>query len=320
MTDEQGTMDTDRPTPTGDEFAALEPVMAPDELAEIVRLGTALDLAHLGLDAGVDPHEDPELAALVSTALAIDSTFHAVTETRSFASFHNRSRAAILHSLEAERPVPIWERFRLATAAAAAVAAVTIAVTTFGAPLMDSLRSDEGGSGATVTVANLTHRSSQEQLDRLNQSVQGIHAAAASGQPISSAQLHQFTENTARMAETIFREPDSVSPDAVRTFAETNQQAQAVLNSAATEPGAEDAAVAAQRAAEDGIVVSARYLGGDTGTSSSAATPEPTATATPTATPTTTPTATATPTTTPTSTPAGTPVDPNVDGTGTDGQ
>ncbi|MDA0815847.1 MAG: hypothetical protein O2924_04695 [Chloroflexi bacterium] len=277
---------------------ALERALDPAEVTEIMRLGAALDAFDAGQDYELDAMEDPELSALFTTARSIDSAFGATTETRSFHSFHQRSRAALLHQLEAERPVPLRERVRVMVAAAAGLAAVAISITAFGAPALESLR-DGSGNGANVTVANLTPITTQEQLARLGLAVEGIRSSALSGQSLSSAQLRNFTENAAQVANVIEREPDSVSADAVRSYIERTQAAREALSTSQAQPGAEGAVAAAQRAAEDGIVVASRYL--DEGVTQGADTPEPTET------PTATPTATATPTETPTPEATGTP-------------
>lgn len=295
---------------------ALERALDPVEVAEIMRLDRALLDMDLGRESDLDPAEDPELVSLLRAARAVDRSFEATTETRAFNSFHHRSRNAILHTLEAERPVPLRERVRIVVAAAAGMAAVVLGVATLGGPAMDSLRGDgaEQAPGATVSVANLTHLQTQQQLERLSLAVEGLRTRALSGQSLSSAQLHEFTENAARVAHSIERQPDTVSPEAVRTYMERTQAAQEALSSSLLEPGAEDAAVAAQRAAEDGLVVASRYLGGslqggeggpDGPLPGETETPDPTDTPEPSATPDATPSTT--PTTTPTATPTGTP-------------
>lgn len=296
--------------------AALERALDPVEVAEIMRLDAALAELDHGRLPDIDPTEDPELHSLVTAARMVDHSFEATTTTRAFNSFHHRSRSALLHTLEAERPIPFRERVRVFVAAAAGIAAVVLSVATLGGPVLDGFRGDpdgrEGGTApvAQITVANLTHVQTQEQLDRLGLAVDGLRNRALSGQSLSSAQLHEFTENAARVADSIERQPDTVSPDAVRSYMERAQAAQDALNSGQLEPGAEDAAVAAQRAAEDGLVVASRYLGGEggadgsplpgsTATAEATETPEPTET--PEATPTATPTSSETPSETPTS-------------------
>jgi len=246
--------------------AALERALDPAEIAEIRRLDEALAALELGEDLDLDPTEDPELIALITAARVVDHSFEATTTTRAFHSFQGRSRNAILHTLEAERPLPFRERVRVVVAAAAGIAAVMLSVATLGGPIMDSFQSDPAPQGgASVTVANLTHVQTQEQLDRLGLAVEGLRSRALSGQSLSSAQLHAFTENAARVADSIEKQPDTVSPEAVRAYMERAQAAQEALSSGSLEPGAEDAAVAAQRAAEDGLVVASRYLGGEGG-------------------------------------------------------
>ena len=269
------------------------------------RLDQALDRMSRGEAVDLDPREDPALTSMLSTATSMRRAFEDRADTQSFHSFHQRSRAAILHTLESEQPVPLRERFRVIVAAAAGLAAIAISVTAVGAPLLDR-NTDEG---ATVTVSNLTVLSSEEQLRAVSSSVQVIQSRAQTGGSVSTQILHEFTENAARLSTSIETEPESVSPEMVRAFAEQAKAVQSALGTAQPEPGAEGAALAAQRAAEDGQVVATRYLDGVAPTATpeptETATPEPTATQTPTATPTSTATGTAT--ATPTATPSGTP-------------
>ena len=171
--------------------AALERALDPAEVAEIRRLDDALTALELGHDVDIDPTEDPELFAMIAAARAVDRSFEATTTTRAFHSFQGRSRNAILHTLEAERPVPFRERLRVVVAAAAGIAAVVLSVVALGGPALDSLRGNDAGStgaaGANVTVANLTHVQTQQQLDRLGLAVEGLRIRALSGQTLSSA-------------------------------------------------------------------------------------------------------------------------------------
>lgn len=277
-------------------------VTDPFEIAQIMRLDQALVLHARGMQSDLDPREDPELTDLLATAAAVDDVYAAATTTHSFQSFHNRSRAAILHALEAEQPVPFRERVRVVVAAAAGLAALVIGVASFGGPALDGLRGSGEEPGVMVAVPNLTHKSSEEQLDRLSAAVQGIRESASDGRPLSSAQLREFTESATSLANVIESQPDTVTPEDAREYLQGAQAMLAALSeSAGPAPGAEDAAAAAAHAAEDGIVVATRLVGGEDGTLQGSDTPTPTPS--PTATPTSTPTPTATPTETPTGTP-----------------
>lgn len=318
MTDEPRRMaDGTGGGPTGGDTSDVPfDAVTPIEFGEIVRLDHALARMERGETDGLDPRDDAELTALVHTSATLRRSFQESAETQSFQSFHHRSRAAILHTLEAEQPVPFRERLRVIVAAAAGLAAIAISVTAVGAPLLDR-GADEG---AVVTLPNLTVRSSEDQLRAVSSSVQVIQSRAQGGGSVSTQMLHAFTENAARLADAIEREPETVSPDMVRAFAEQAEAVQSALDTAEPEPGAEGAALAAQRAAEDGQVVATRYLGATEPTATPTATPEATATATPEATVTATGTPTATPTASPTATetPAATPtpsVTPTASGT-----
>src|SRR5690606_24499777 len=114
---------------------ALERALDPTEVAAIRRLDEPLAALEHGHPLDLDPSEDPELFALLAAARAVDHSFEATTHTRAFHSFLGRSRNAILHTLEAERPVPFRERLRVVVAAAAGIAAVVISVATLGGPV-----------------------------------------------------------------------------------------------------------------------------------------------------------------------------------------
>src|SRR5690606_39667084 len=60
---------------------------------------------------------------------------------------------------------------------------------------------------------NLTPLSTQDQMDRLSLAVERIRDSALSGQTLSSAQLHSFTENAAQVANVIEHEPEALSED-----------------------------------------------------------------------------------------------------------
>lgn len=292
---------------TGDTGDATEgtPVTDPFEVAQIMRLDEALNRRDRGLPSDLDPREDPELTDLLATAAAVDHVYADAADSRSFHSFHNRSRAAILHALEAERPVPLRERVRVVVAAAAGLAALVIGVASLGGPALDGLRGGEADPGVVVAVPNLTHKSSEEQLDRLSAAVQGIRDSASEGRPLSSAQLREFTESATSLANVIESQPDTVTQEDAREYLQSAQAMLAALNgSTGPAPGAEDAAAAAAHAAEDGIVVATRLVGADEGALQGSDTPTPTPTPTDTATP--TPSPTGTPTPTPSPTPTGT--------------
>lgn len=101
------------------------------EAVEAHRLAEVLARVEAGHAPDVDPTEDPALASLLSIATRARAEMGTLSDERAFHSFHARSRAAILHSLE--RPaqvVPFRRRASIAApfAAVAAAAAIVIGV------------------------------------------------------------------------------------------------------------------------------------------------------------------------------------------------
>lgn len=283
--------------------------------ADALRLADALERADAGRTVDIDAREDPALAGLLATAQEIRGPIADATETQAFRSFHHRSRAAILHALEAppvetqrtagpatvtafrSRASRLW--FGLAGTAAAAAIGLSVFSST----------------GANQTPAeNLTVASTTDELDRISVALATIQQHRERGETVPAPVLRDVVESSARMSNLIEQRPDVVSREAVTAYAQTVQAGAQVLQTATAGPGAEGALAAAQRAAKDGAVVATRFLATQptaTPAATSTATPTstPTATATPTSTstPTVTPTATVTPTGTPTATPTATP-------------
>lgn len=317
----------DEMTPPGsDTFDAV-----PFDAAEVQRFADALDR----LDAGEHPRlhtDDAELASLLRTAGRIRLEAERLTDTPSFESYHARSRAYILHSLERNpleqaggapedlRITPLhvrthqWTRTRWATVSAA-VATAAAAAALF---IVSLTGSSGGGDGGGVDIepklgANLTTQSTEAELDRIRRAVSAIQEQVARGEPADASLLRTVTESTAAVAKVIETRPQAVSREAVATYLETVNTARTVLEVAAPQEGGVGALAAAQVATEDGQVTAARFLENVPATATAeptgTATGTPTATSTPTRTPTATPTATPTrtPTPTPTATPTRTP-------------
>src|SRR5690606_36576772 len=76
--------------------------IASDDM-EVLRLAEALEAIEGGRRPDVDPREDPGLSSLLGTADALRVTLSESTERPAFASFHRRSRAAVLHAMEARQ-------------------------------------------------------------------------------------------------------------------------------------------------------------------------------------------------------------------------
>lgn len=277
-------------------------------LADALRFADALELAKAGLHVDIDPREDPALAGMLGMVSALRGPIAEATDGQSFRSFHHRSRAAILHSLEAERVPANVSTFRVRASRlwyglAGTAAAAAIGLLALGNP--------SAGTG-TPGGENLTVASTTDELDRMAVALATIQQRSERGESVPAPLLREVVETSARMSNLIEQRPDVISRQAVTTYATAVAAGAQVLETATAGPGAEGALAAAQRAAKDGAVVATRFLATQptaTPTGTATATPTGTPTATPTGTPTATPTGTptATPTGTPTATPTGTP-------------
>ncbi|MDO9445954.1 MAG: hypothetical protein Q7K37_11620, partial [Dehalococcoidia bacterium] len=218
-------------------------------------------------------------------------------------SFHQRSRAALIHQLEVDaRPetVIMWRRGRLLTGLGAAAASIAL----FGFTLGGGTLSID----ADPTTPNLTVARSESELTRLSQTISDIQQRTALGQTVPAPLLHSVVEDAASLASAIESNPARFERSDVVAFAQAVQASAVVLEAATPEEGAQGALTAAQRAARDGVVVASRFLDADPAATATAEA-TPTATETATATPEATPDASATPTPTPepSATPAATP-------------
>lgn len=298
----------------GDELA--EAALTPAERREAMRLAEVLDALDTGAPAPMSATEDPELASLVQTAGLLRDSLADTTETASFHSYRARSRAYILHTLEQQQRtsqataveaqrrdglVPFVRRrwaVLAPVAAAAAVAAFTLATTHVGAP------AGAGSEGGPAVASNRTAASTDAELDRIRQAVELLSARAERGEPVDASLLRTITETSAAVANKIEAAPQLVSREHVATYQKALNASTAVLTTVQPAAGSEDALAAAQRATQDGVVAAARYLGAETTATASAtgtaiAKPTSTAASKATATPsaTTMPSATATPAT-----------------------
>ncbi len=293
MTDERNGMHEDAgaamPGPADDDL------LTPADIAEVMRLDAALLCIEAGEDVDLDPREDPALVGMIATAADLRHAMEDATDTRAFQSFHQRSRAALIHQLELDRaPATIirWRRGRLLTGLGAAAASIALFGFTLGGGTLPL------GGGTQEVGPNLTAMRSESELARLAQALDDIQLRASQGQSVPAPLLHSVVENAASMANAIESNPTRFDRNDVAAFAQTAQESAAILSSVTPEDGAEGALTAAQRAARDGVVVATRFLDGN-----ETPTPEPTVTETPTD-----------PTATPTETP-----DPDVTGTPSDG-
>ena len=299
----------------GDDLAEVAPT--PAERREAMRLAEVLDALEAGAPAPMSATEDPELASLVQTAGLLRDGMASSTETASFQSYRARSRAYILHTLEEQQRaadttrhaaqrrdglVPFVSRrwaVLAPVAAAAAVAAFTLATTDVGAPT-------GGGSQNSASVAaNRTAASTDAELDRIRQAVELLNIRAERGEPVDASLLRTITETSAAVANKIEAAPQLVSREHVASYQKALTQSTTVLTTVQPAAGSEDALASAQRATQDGVVAAARYLGTETTPSATATGTAKPATATPTvnAAPNATATQTAAPSASPTATP-----------------
>jgi hypothetical protein len=268
------------------------------DTVDALRLAEVLERVESGRAPDLDPTEDPSLSHLLLTAMRIRSELGAISNEHAFQSFRTRSRSAILHSLEpSRRVVPFYRRPRILAPLAAVAAAAAIAMTSFGPSLL------AGDRPSTAVATNLTPRTTSEELDRLAVAIADIQERAQSGQPVPAPLLRAVSEGTARVANLIEQSPERVSKETVTSYIQAAQSGQTVLKSVTVAQDAEGALAAAQRAANDGVVVAGRFL--NAATSAETATPTGTPAASPTGTP--SASATATPTGTASVTPSPTP-------------
>ena len=242
------------------------------EAAEAMRLADVLDRVEAGHAPDLDPTEDPALSRLLVTATRVRFELGAVRDERAFRSFHTRSRTAILHALEprpkvvpfpysGHAPFGRWRRTSVLAPFAAVAAAAAIAISALGSNVPPDPLSGRGTPDAAV--ANLTPRTTIEELDRLAIAIADIQERAQSGQSVPAPLLRAVSEGTARVANLIEQSPERVSKETVTTYIQAAQNSQNILDTLSTktvDQDAQGALAAAQRTARDGVVVAARFL------------------------------------------------------------
>jgi len=319
----------------GDELDAPRLALGPFEAAEVQRLADALDALDAGDEPDIDEREDPELASLLSTASLLHDRLDEATETASFESYHARSRAYILHTLESDaltapsgagiddagtlehrggapglphiaridehRWFSGFTRARWALLSSVAATAAALGLLFF----VNAAPDTPGGAGGVdvgpPAAAGVNLTSPEDELQEIQAAVNAIRDRTSRGQPADAALLRTVTKSTAAVARVIDTQPTTITKESVANYLDTVNTARDVLNEVQPSADGGTALVAAQAATEDGQVTASRFLGN---------VPEPptaTPTATPTPTPTATPTATASPTPEPTETPTATP-------------
>lgn len=298
--------------------------MASDDM-EVLRLAEALEAIEDGRRPAVDPREDPALTSLLATAGELRSTLAESTERPAFASFHRRSRAAVLNALEERRhaaPAPAaakpsqarsgpwWHAlfpgsvgsaaafFAPVTSAAAAAALTFLALSGSGLVGGDPDSTVRVPTGTpTGTPANQTVLSANDQVTRLQLTLGELARRANEGRPVDALLARMWTEDTASVRRQLEEAPGSMTQEEVQEYREAIESGAEVLDRVEPEEGGERALNAAQVSTRDAVTAARAYE----------ETPPPTLT--PTATPTETPTPTATPTATPTVSPTATPAD-----------
>ena len=284
------------------------------DAADAMRLADVLDRVEAGRVPDLDPTEDPALTGLLRTAIRVRAELGTIDDKRAFQSFHTRSRAAILHSLEPQHTaqqhsniIPFNRRALIFAPFAAVAAAAAIAITVF-SPSLTTGTNNGGGDPAVAT--NLTAHATNEELNRLATTIADIQTRTQSGQSVPAPLLRAVSEGTARVSNIIEHSPASVSKETVATYIQAAQNGQNILKSVTVEQDAQGALAAAQRGSRDAVVVASRFLSGlDAATPTATASPMPSPT--PTATPSATPSATATPAVTPTPVASPTPAPPS---------
>lgn len=302
--------------------------VAPLEAAEVQRLADALDVMDRGAPPDLDARKDPELASLVNTAATLRNTLVGATESAAFDSYRARSRAYILHSLEAdslEHVYPVADERHLTAlepyqsrrrgfsrtrwvamssmAAAAAAVGVVFFVSASGGGGDPGVTDDLHVASIEASAQNFT--SPDKEMEEIQRAVSAIRDNVSRGEPSTTELLRTVTESAAAVAKVIEDKPNTVTREAVSTYLATVNSARTVLDT--VQPAADDggALAAAQVTTEGGQLTASKFLSSATST----ATPTPTATptATPTPSPTAEPTESPTPTPTPTASPTPTP-------------
>ncbi|MSQ30250.1 MAG: hypothetical protein EXR68_07175 [Dehalococcoidia bacterium] len=251
------------------------------DMLDALRLADILARVESGHAPDLDQTEDPALWGLLTTATRVHAELGVINDAHAFQSFHTRSRAAILHSLERSATVvPFYRRLSLrrswrpgiVTPFAAAAAAAAIAISAFGSALLPGGGLPDRGA-PEVTAMNLTPHTTDEELDRLAAAIASVQERVQSGQPVPAPLLRAVSEGAARVANTIEQNPERLTKETVATYHQAAQAGQTVLNEVTVEQDAQGALAAAQRAARDGVVVAGRFLtnaGVGTGTASPA--------------------------------------------------
>lgn len=258
------------------------------EQLDAERFAAALEAIDAGRDPQIDAREDPELAALLSTAFAVDETWREATPA---AGYVTRSRSLVLSSMAPRALVPVaqparepfyrsfyrrWTRWGVLAPAASAATAAAVTFAVMLATQSDPLTVQPERLTAAAPVerfdaaprppvadpfqlpellASFDDRSVVAELLRLETAFKLIQDQAEAGQPVDKSLLRAVTESTASVVNIVDRSPESVTSQTVITLLQAANTGQVVLSNTRAAEGAEGALAAAQLAAANAYQV-----------------------------------------------------------------
>ena len=109
-------------------------------------------------------------------------------------------------------------------------------------------------------VENLTSRGVVEELQRIESALRTIEQRNTAGRFVEAPLLRGLTEKTISLSSQIDSAPEAVSGHTVVTFIQAAAASRSVLENVRVSPDDEAALVAAQQAAQDGVVVASRFI------------------------------------------------------------
>lgn len=232
-----------------------------EEQAEAERFALALDALAANRSPEPEPTDAPDLyEELRAAARLVEAGGN--LEPRS--SYRLRSRALVIDAAapiaqEHARHRPITSRtsFLVPFASAAAAAGLTIAAV-LGA---NSLGYGPGGGVETsAAVTNLTQRSIQQDLRRLQSSLDAVVAAANRGEDVDPGVLRSIAETTLNVTSIIEASPGDLRVEDVIQYYQAAAATHIKLGEIAPRVSATPALVAAQRASEDGVIAASKQI------------------------------------------------------------
>jgi hypothetical protein len=100
----------------------------------------------------------------------------------------------------------------------------------------------------------------EAELDRINELIGTVAQRVTNGAPVEADLLRSITESTAKVAERIEQQPESVSRIHVIAYIQAAADGRTVLAAVRADAESENALSAARRAAQDGVVVASAYF------------------------------------------------------------